>query len=227
MEIELKIVEEHQVASISHEGRLEDMGAMIGELAGWINAKRTPDYPAPFFGILHQPNWKYRQKKFNTKLACPFREIQTADERVKIKIMPKHKVLSAIHKGPYAGLGPVYAEMIQYIIEGGYEMIGRLQGRLTITTPGKVPEKELLTEVMFPVVGLENSENSSNDSNLRGQSEELTEQENPCTISPIGYVRKEGMRASLEIIDKYIPGLKELNNFSHVIVLWWANRIRK
>jgi tRNA-Thr(GGU) m(6)t(6)A37 methyltransferase TsaA len=35
------------------------------------------------------------------------------------------------------------------------------------------------------------------------------------------------MKTSLEIIDKYILGLKELNNFSHLMVLWWANKVEK
>ncbi|RCX18348.1 tRNA-Thr(GGU) m(6)t(6)A37 methyltransferase TsaA [Anaerobacterium chartisolvens] len=47
-------------------------------------------------------------------------------------------------------------------------------------------------------------------------------------IHPIGFVRKSedevggGSGAYLEILEYYRDALKELNKFSHVIVLWWA-----
>jgi tRNA-Thr(GGU) m(6)t(6)A37 methyltransferase TsaA len=43
------------------------------------------------------------------------------------------------------------------------------------------------------------------------------------SIAPIGYVRagKDGFR--LEIESKYLPGLQELEGFSHVNVLWWSH----
>lgn len=223
MEIKLKIVEEHQVASISHEGSVEDMGEIIGELAGWIKQKGLLITQPPFSVYYTSPT-EVQPEKMKYEVGIPFQGDAYGDERVKIKIMPKHKILSAIHKGPYEEIGSVYAEMMQYIIESGHEMIGAPR-EVYINTPGKVPDEELLTEVIFPVISLESSEDSSNYSILRGQPEELTKHENPIKISPIGYVRKDGMKTSLEIIDKYIPGLKELNNFSHVIVLWWANMI--
>lgn len=216
-------MEEHQVASISHEGSVEDMGEIIGELAGWIKQKGLLITQPPFSVYYTSPT-EVQPEKMKYEVGIPFQGDAYGDERVKIKIMPKHKILSAIHKGPYEEIGSVYAEMMQYIIESGHEMIGAPR-EVYINTPGKVPDEELLTEVIFPVISLESSEDSSNYSILRGQPEELTKQENPIKISPIGYVRKDGMKTSLEIIDKYIPGLKELNNFSHVIVLWWANMI--
>lgn len=223
MEIKLKIVEEHQVASISHEGPVEDMGEVIGELAGWIKQKELLITQPPFSVYYTSPT-EVQPEKMKYEVGIPFKGDAYGDERVKIKIMPKHKILSAIHKGPYEEIGSVYAEMMQYIIESGQEMIGAPR-EVYINTPGEVPDEELLTEVIFPVIRLEKSEDSSNYSSLRGQPEEPAKQENAIKISPIGYVRKDGGKASLEIIDKYIPGLKELNNFSHVIVLWWANRI--
>lgn len=223
MEIKLKIVEEHQVASISHEGLVEEMGEIIGELAGWIKQKRLKITQPPFAVYYTSPT-EVPPEKMQSEIGIPFQGDTNGDERVKIKIMPKHKILSAIHKGPYAEIGSVYAEMMQHIIENGYEMIGAPR-EAYINTPREVPDNELLTEVVFPVINLETYRGSSGDSNLRGKPEELIKQENPIKISPIGYVRKDGVKTSLEIIDKYIPGLKELNNFSHVIVLWWANMI--
>ena len=43
------------------------------------------------------------------------------------------------------------------------------------------------------------------------------------TISPIGYIKNDNGQASITINKKYIPALKELDKFSHVIVIWWAH----
>lgn len=223
MEIKLKIVEEHQVASISHEGPVEEMGEIIGELTGWTKQKGLRITQPPFAVYYTSPT-EVSPENMQYEIGISFQGDTNGDERVKIKMMPKHKILSAVHKGPYAEIGSMYAEMMQYIIKSGYEMIGAPR-EAYINTPGEVPDKELLTEVIFPVINLETSNGSISESNLRGQPEDLTKQEIPFTISPIGYVRKDSVKTSLKIIDKYIPGLKELNNFSHVIVLWWANRI--
>jgi tRNA (Thr-GGU) A37 N-methylase len=43
-------------------------------------------------------------------------------------------------------------------------------------------------------------------------------------VSPIGYVRRNGERVHLEVLEPYIPALKELERFSHVQVMWWFSR---
>jgi tRNA-Thr(GGU) m(6)t(6)A37 methyltransferase TsaA len=45
-------------------------------------------------------------------------------------------------------------------------------------------------------------------------------------IFPIGYVRREGGRTYLEILEAYVPALKELERFSHVQVFWWFSEFQ-
>jgi tRNA-Thr(GGU) m(6)t(6)A37 methyltransferase TsaA len=40
-------------------------------------------------------------------------------------------------------------------------------------------------------------------------------------VFPIGYVRRENGRTYLELLEPYVPALKELERFSHVQVFWW------
>jgi tRNA-Thr(GGU) m(6)t(6)A37 methyltransferase TsaA len=40
-------------------------------------------------------------------------------------------------------------------------------------------------------------------------------------VYPIGYVRRENGRTFLELLEPYVPALKELERFSHVQVFWW------
>jgi excinuclease ABC subunit A len=44
-------------------------------------------------------------------------------------------------------------------------------------------------------------------------------------IFPIGYVRKTSGATYLDILEPYIPALKELEHFSHVRILWWFHRL--
>ena len=43
-------------------------------------------------------------------------------------------------------------------------------------------------------------------------------------MHPIGYVRRRGNRIYLDILGPYRPALTQLNQFSHVMVLWWADK---
>jgi len=43
-------------------------------------------------------------------------------------------------------------------------------------------------------------------------------------ISPIGFIRRDYGKVFLDIKDEYIPGLKEIEKFSHIQVFWWFSR---
>jgi tRNA-Thr(GGU) m(6)t(6)A37 methyltransferase TsaA len=40
-------------------------------------------------------------------------------------------------------------------------------------------------------------------------------------VFPIGYVRRDEGRTYVELLEPYVPALKELERFSHVQVFWW------
>ena len=44
-------------------------------------------------------------------------------------------------------------------------------------------------------------------------------------IFPIGHVRRDDDGIRLEVLEPYRPALKELDEFSHVIALWWADQV--
>jgi tRNA-Thr(GGU) m(6)t(6)A37 methyltransferase TsaA len=43
-------------------------------------------------------------------------------------------------------------------------------------------------------------------------------------IFPIGFVRRSENQIYLEIFESFRPALKQLDHFSHIVVLWWANK---
>jgi tRNA-Thr(GGU) m(6)t(6)A37 methyltransferase TsaA len=56
-------------------------------------------------------------------------------------------------------------------------------------------------------------------------SEELLREE-VYEIFPVGYIRRDDERTYLEILEPYVPALKELEHFSHVQVFWWFNEFQ-
>ena len=52
----------------------------------------------------------------------------------------------------------------------------------------------------------------------------LNKKQKSFSIFPIGYIRRAKYGIQLRILEPFRPALKQLNHFSHVIVLWWADR---
>ena len=44
------------------------------------------------------------------------------------------------------------------------------------------------------------------------------------TLFPIGYVRRTKKDIRIEIIEEFIPALKELEQYSHVHIIWWMHK---
>ena len=44
-------------------------------------------------------------------------------------------------------------------------------------------------------------------------------------VFPIGHIRRRDDNVDLVIAERFRPGLRLLDGFSHVIVLWWAHLV--
>ncbi len=52
---------------------------------------------------------------------------------------------------------------------------------------------------------------------------ENVSKEDRFQINPVGSINQNGEGFEIEIFEPYRAGLKELENFSHVMVFWWAD----
>ncbi|MFX1507148.1 MAG: tRNA (N6-threonylcarbamoyladenosine(37)-N6)-methyltransferase TrmO [Promethearchaeota archaeon] len=52
----------------------------------------------------------------------------------------------------------------------------------------------------------------------------LNHSEEKFTIFPIGYIKRTDEEVIIEVLEEFTPALKQLEHFSHVQVLWWANK---
>ena len=49
--------------------------------------------------------------------------------------------------------------------------------------------------------------------------------EKSFTIFPIGYIKRSDDDVTIKVLEKFIPALKQLEHFSHVQILWWADKV--
>lgn len=150
MDIELKKTEEKQVAYIFYTGPVEDIGDLIGEIVEWMMVQKVEMTGPPYSAYFTSPA-EVAPEDMQYELGVPFTGDASEEGKVKIKILPAQQVLSALHKGPYNEVGQVYEVLMNKIIEEGYQMVGAPM-EIYFNSPMEVPEKELLTEIQFPIV---------------------------------------------------------------------------
>jgi len=152
--INVKMTEEKQVACIFHTSSLaeinEDMGTLITELMNWAMKNGVQMAGAPFTIHYSAPE-EISRGEMNYEVGFPFVGEAQAEGDIMIKTIHAQQVISAIHKGSYGEIGPVYAALMEYAAKNGYEIAGAPM-ELYLNNPMEVSENELLTEVQFPVI---------------------------------------------------------------------------
>jgi len=153
VQTEVKMIEEMRAACIFHNGAVaaigDDMGRLIGELMGWV-MKRGVKTEGPPFAVYYSSPDDMARGEMQFEVGIAFVGKAQEEGNIRIKTFPAQNVLSAIHKGPYNQIAPVYAALMEYATNNGYEVIGPPM-ELWLTNPMEVAESELLTEVRFPV----------------------------------------------------------------------------
>ncbi len=153
VQTEVKIVEEMRAACIFHKGSVaairDDMGCILDELMGWV-MKRDVNMAGPPFAIYYSSPEDMARGEMQFEVGIQVTGEPKGEANIQIKTFPTQNVLSAMHKGPYSQIAPIYAELMEYATKNGYEVIGAPM-ELYLTNPMEVAESELLTEVRFPI----------------------------------------------------------------------------
>ncbi|MGZ4847664.1 MAG: GyrI-like domain-containing protein [Halobacteriota archaeon] len=151
--IEAKTTGEIRAACIFHNGAPatigDDMGRLLGQLIGWVQ-KQGLQMTGPPFAVYYSTPEEMARGEMRFEVGVPFGGAAQETDNITIKTFPAQNVLSAIHKGPYNQIAPVYAALMEYATKNRYEVIGPPM-ELWLNNPMDVAESELLTEVRFPV----------------------------------------------------------------------------
>jgi effector-binding domain-containing protein len=93
---------------------------------------------------------EYKEKDADIEIAIPISgDITTDDPSIMIKILPEVRVISAIHKGPYSGIGKVYSQIFTYADENDLKLVTP-DREIYLNKRNEISEEELLTEIQFP-----------------------------------------------------------------------------
>ena len=218
MEIKPKTIEEKQVASITYTGPVEDMGELIGELTGWLVSKGLKITEPPFVVYYTSP-MDVPPEKMEYDVGIPFHGKAQDEGRIRIRIMPQHHVLFVVHKGPYQEIEAAYGMMMEHIMKESKEMIGAPR-EIYLNNPMEVPENELITELQFPIV----PESIMGEITSNIEFYDISELQETFKVFKIGQVKNNNAKTYLEILEPYRPALKNLEDFSHVMIFWWADK---
>jgi AraC family transcriptional regulator len=153
VKIEAKMADEMRAACVFHKGAVgaigDDMGQLLGELMEWVT-KGGLQMAGPPFAVYYSSPEEMARGEIQFEVGIPFVGEAQGEGKIQIKTFPAQHVLSAIHKGPYSQIAPVYAALMEYATKNEYEVIGAPM-EVWLTNPMEVAESELLTEVRFPV----------------------------------------------------------------------------
>jgi len=150
MEIVEKKIGERQVAYVTYKGPYDEVPVLMGEVVGFIMAKGLQMMGPPFGVYFNSPN-EVPVEELMYEVGMPFAGEAEEEGRVKIKVNPEQLVLSTIYKGPYSECGTALGALAQHAYKNGYEIVGP-PTETYLSDPNETPEKDLITEVWFPVI---------------------------------------------------------------------------
>ena len=141
------------VAFVSRKGPYSQLGETFPKLYDWLREKGY-EPAGPPSGVYFNSPGQVPPEELLWEIRCPISGDVTPsgpDERgFGVKRVEEVEVACTMHKGPFDQVGPVYGELVGWIMENGYEIAGPSE-EVYLTDPDYTPAEELITEVRFPV----------------------------------------------------------------------------
>jgi AraC family transcriptional regulator len=151
--VTVKSTDPATVAFVSMKGSYSQMGEAFGKLYAWIGQKGYVAAGPPSGAYFNVPGqvpedsllWEVR-----SPLAGAVPAAGPDESGAGVRQAESTQVASAMHRGPYDGVGQTWQALAAWVYQNGYEIAGPSE-EVYLTEPGKVPPEEYLTEVRFPV----------------------------------------------------------------------------
>ncbi|MDP1552905.1 MAG: GyrI-like domain-containing protein [Methanobacteriaceae archaeon] len=153
MIIELKTVPEHKVVYIYQIGSYEKIFKCLETVIEWINEKDLK-IKDPIYSIYYNSPLEVSTEELEWEVGSGFEGkmlIESEHDEVQIQIIPEHKVVSTIFKGPYGEASSVYVDLYYYTAQNNLKITGPVK-EIYLNNPINDSEDKLKTEVQFPVI---------------------------------------------------------------------------
>jgi len=148
-EIERKTIKKQRMATMEHQGSLEDVFKVRVDLLRWAE-KHNIEVNAVHFKYRPNPEGVYPGGMV-FRVGIPVDGNVKEEENLKIVEIPEHEVLSAIYKGPYVNIPNVTRMMVDYAFENNLEIIDFAE-EVYLNSIFDVSCDELLTEVRMDMI---------------------------------------------------------------------------
>ncbi len=150
VEVVIKKVEPLKIASVRDTIPIySEQGPLWRELEGYLAMHRVRS-SAACFTMYHDE--EYKERDVDAEVCEPITADLTESRRVKVRILPAAEMASAVHRGPYTGLGQAIEGILQWIEVNGYRITG--PEREIYLVPGRngsQTDPNTVTEIQFPV----------------------------------------------------------------------------
>ena len=112
------------------------------------NQKNHVKMTGPGMALCHDE--VYEENNANIEIALPISgKVTLTDPDAQLRVLPKTKVVSLIHKGSYYKLQESYTWIMKFMEEKGYNYVPP-DREIYLNNPKEVDEAELMTEIQLP-----------------------------------------------------------------------------
>ncbi|HEY1341814.1 MAG TPA: AraC family transcriptional regulator [Bryobacteraceae bacterium] len=152
LDVRIERIDGTRVAFIRHVGAYGDVGSAWMRLINWAWPQGLLGPNAAFLGICHDDPEITEPAKLRYDAAIPVPPSVEPRGEIGIQTLEAGEYASAVHQGPYTGLGATYARMCgEWLPSSGRELRSAPALEFYLNSPQSVPPTELLTRVSMPL----------------------------------------------------------------------------
>lgn len=122
------------------------IGENYGKIMGYMTELGTQPVSAPYTAY-----YNLDMENLDVEMGFPVSQIYPEKDGIQPREIPAGKSACCMYKGPYSGMEQPYNEMFRWIEENGFQPTG-VYYEYYYNAPGEVPESELLTNIVIPVI---------------------------------------------------------------------------
>ena len=150
--VTVKDVQPFPYVAVAHKGPYTDMGAVIGELVGAMQAQGLfPQIRGPLVGVYFNAPGAADPADLAWEAGFVVTAQTTAQPPLLKKAWEFKTVAAALHVGPYDQVGAAIEKIMAWIDANGYEATGPVLERYLDQNPSAVRPEALRTEIWVPV----------------------------------------------------------------------------
>lgn len=149
--VTIKEVEPFPYCAIAHKGPYTDMGTVIGELVGAMQAQGLfPQVRGPLVGIYYNSPGDAKPEDLSWEAGFIITAQATTQPPLMKKSWDYRTVAVAMHVGPYDKGGAAIGKVMTWLAAQGYEADGPILERYLDRNPEAVKPEDLRTEIWVP-----------------------------------------------------------------------------